>query len=161
MEPEKNNSNSKNIAVYSSIFAIFILGGFVFWSSNKKNEIKIKDESQSKNENSVPVVAENKKKYTDGVYSASGKYTSPAGPEEIVVTLTISDDKVVDAVFEGKATNPNSQKLQGAFSEGFKTVVVGKLIDKVSLTVVNGSSLTPKGFMDALEKIKAESEVKA
>ncbi len=37
-------------------------------------------------------------------------------------------------------------------------VVVGKKIDEVQLTKVAGSSLTPKGFMDALEKVKTEAK---
>ena len=48
--------------------------------------------------------------------------------------------------------------MQGNFKAGFSELVVGKPVDQVSLSVVNGSSLTPKGFMDALAKIKAEAK---
>jgi hypothetical protein len=37
-------------------------------------------------------------------------------------------------------------------------MVVGKNISELQLTKVSGSSLTPQGFMDALEKIKAEAQ---
>ena len=37
-------------------------------------------------------------------------------------------------------------------------MVVGKNIDEVAITKVAGSSLTPKGFTDALEKIKADAK---
>ncbi|KXK09170.1 MAG: hypothetical protein UZ21_OP11001000228 [Microgenomates bacterium OLB22] len=47
--------------------------------------------------------------------------------------------------------------MQGLFAEGYKTQVVGKSIDELKLDVVNGSSLTPKGFEDALQKIKTEA----
>lgn len=96
--------------------------------------------------------------YKDGTYTADGNYTSPAGQEEVGVTLTLANGVVTDASFEGKATNPGSKMMQGKFSEGYKAMVVGKSIDEISLGVVNGSSLAPKGFMDAVAKIKAEAK---
>ncbi len=87
-----------------------------------------------------------------------GNYVSPAGTEEVTVSVTIADDKVSMAEFIGHATHPTSKKRQADFNAGFKDFVVGKPIDQVSLTVVNGSSLAPKGFMDALSKIKAEAK---
>lgn len=95
--------------------------------------------------------------YADGTYSATGEYRSPAGEESVDVSLTIADGVVTAATFKGNATRPKSVEMQGNFSQGFEALVVGKSIDEVSLGVVNGSSLTPKGFMDAVEKIKAEA----
>lgn len=95
--------------------------------------------------------------YANGTYEATGNYTSPAQEEEVDIVITLADGVVVDAQFEGKATNETSMKMQGLFSEGFTEEVVGKNIDDINLTVVNGSSLTPQGFMDALEKVKAEA----
>lgn len=96
--------------------------------------------------------------YQDGTYDATGHYTSPAGAEEVDVSVTLKDDVIVSAVFTGKAQNPTSKIMQGRFGDGFEQEVVGKKIDDVSLTVVNGSSLTPKGFMEALATIKAEAK---
>lgn len=95
--------------------------------------------------------------YEDGVYEATGAYTSPAGAEEVEISITLEDGVVSDATFTGKATNTASIRLQKSFAEGFEEQVVGKPIDEISLTVVNGSSLTPQGFMDALEQIKSEA----
>jgi hypothetical protein len=95
--------------------------------------------------------------YEDGTYSADGVYRSPAGAEEIHVTLTLEDDIITAAQVEGTATNPKSKVMQGQFIAGFNEQVVGKSIDELSLGVVNGSSLTPKGFMDAVAKIKVEA----
>lgn len=95
--------------------------------------------------------------YEDGTYEATGNYTSPAQEEEVNIVITLADGVVVDAEFVGKATHETSKKMQGLFSEGFTEEVVGKSIDEINLTVVNGSSLTPKGFMDALEKVKTEA----
>jgi hypothetical protein len=77
------------------------------------------------------------------------------------VTLVIAQNKITDAILQVKATNEVSNQLQVAFGQGFKQYVVGKSVNEVALTVVNGASLTPLGFMDALEKIKVQSEIKA
>jgi uncharacterized protein with FMN-binding domain len=102
-------------------------------------------------------MAANDSPYKDGTYSATGNYTSPAGAEQVDVTLTIANGVITDTQFTGKAVNPVSQKRQQAFAEGYEQLVVGKSVDEVSLSVVNGSSLAPKGFMDAVQKIKVEA----
>jgi uncharacterized protein with FMN-binding domain len=98
------------------------------------------------------------RKYKNGTFSGVGHYISPAGPEEIHISLTLKDDVIADATFIAESKNPKSQNYQKLFSEGFKVQVVGKSIDSLSLTVVNGSSLTPKGFMDAVEAIQVEAK---
>ncbi len=99
-----------------------------------------------------------KSEYKDGTYEATGNYTSPAQKEEINVSLTLKDGIVTAATFEGKGVNEVTKKMQGKFKEGFSEEVVGKSLDEIALTVVNGSSLTPKGFMDAVEKVKVEAQ---
>jgi uncharacterized protein with FMN-binding domain len=97
--------------------------------------------------------------YKNGTYNTIGNYVSPGGAEEIDVTVTLKDDIITDATVVSKAFRPNSVKFQGQFISGFKTLVVGKKIDDVMLDKVSGSSLTPKGFNDALAEIKAEAKV--
>ncbi len=96
--------------------------------------------------------------YKDGTYTAEGTYKSPAGQETVHITLVLKDDMVTRATFKGDATNKRSIQLQAAFATGFEEAVVGKNIDTLSLSVVNGSSLTPAGFMNAVAKIKAEAK---
>lgn len=96
--------------------------------------------------------------YKDGTYKATGTYTSPAGEETASISLTLKDDVITNAIFTVSATNPGSKVWQGKFNEGYEAVVVGKKIDELSLSVVNGSSLTPKGFMDAVADIKVEAK---
>jgi len=110
-------------------------------------------ENTTSEEPATPVT----RRYANGTYSATGNYISPAGTEEIDLTITVKDDVVVSAQFTGKATHQTSQFMQGKFKDGFSEMVVGKTVDSVNLTVVNGSSLTPKGFMEALNKIKGEA----
>ena len=98
-----------------------------------------------------------RQKYKNGTFSALGDYQSPAGMEEITVSLTLKNGVVTDASYKGTATQPKSKKMQEAFGAGYKQLVVGKSIDSLSLDVVNGSSLTPIGFLDAVKKIQAEA----
>ncbi len=102
-----------------------------------------------------------RKKYTDGTYTADGTYTIPDGQETITVSLTLKDGIITDANFTGNPTERQSKFNEEKFAAGYRAEVVGKDIDRVNLTVVNGSSLTPMGFMDALAKIKTEAAAKA
>lgn len=111
------------------------------------------------NQNNQQANTQEYEDYKDGSYQAKGKYTSPAGSEEIDIDLTLRDNIVTDANFRGYATNPTSQTMQSRFGGGFERAVVGKDINELNLTVVNGSSLTPRGFMDALTDIKAEARI--
>lgn len=158
MEQEKTrNSSSKFLFGIVATAALAVAAGLIFWKPTEDAALS------SQPENGVggtPAVAD-RRKYADGTYSSAGSYLSPAGREEIYVTLVLDGDSISDASVETRATNPTSRMMQGAFSQGFREQVVGKNIDEISLSVVNGSSLTPKGFMDALSEIKAEAQVSA
>ncbi len=97
--------------------------------------------------------------YKDGTYTQKGVYTSPAGAESVEVSVTLAQGVVTAATFKGEATNPGSVKNQEKFATGYTSLVVGKKIDDISMTVVNGSSLTPVGFIDALTKVKAAATI--
>lgn len=111
----------------------------------------------STNTDTAPVT-ENASLYADGTYSATGTYTSPGGKESLPVTLTLEGGVIVEVSVETPATNPASQKWQTVFAQNFQALVVGKNIDDLELTNVSGSSLTPKGFNDAVAQIKAEAQ---
>lgn len=96
--------------------------------------------------------------YKNGTYAVIGEYKSPAGPEEIGVTIVLENAVIKDVTVEAKATNPVSVKRQEAFVGEYKAQVIGKNIDEVQLDKVGGSSLTSQGFNDALEKVKMQTQ---
>lgn len=96
--------------------------------------------------------------YKDGQYDVVGDYVSPGGAEQIEVKVTLKNNVISDAEVVSKAERPMSVKFQQTFIENYKPLVIGKNINEVSLTKVSGSSLTPKGFNDALTKIKAQAQ---
>lgn len=153
----KNNSNTiKIIGIVLVVMVAAIVGWQVLGqssqpaSSPETNQDVVSPANESEGTEQLS--------YVDGEYNATGNYQSPAQLEEVEVTLTVANGVITDAAFKGLATHPTSKKLQGMFAEGFEEEVVGKKVDEVNLTVVNGSSLTPKGFMDALSKIKTQAQ---
>lgn len=95
--------------------------------------------------------------YADGTYSAVGSYTSPAQEETVSITLTLANGVIESVEYEPETTNDISMRYQKMFDENFEAMVVGKSLDEVELTKVSGSSLTPKGFNDAIEMIKEDA----
>ncbi len=94
----------------------------------------------------------------DGTYTAIGAYQSPNGAETVVVVLSVSDGVVVDARVDPQATNSTSSRYQGQFAGGIAEEVVGKPLADLEVSRVAGSSLTGRGFNDALEEIRAEAQ---
>lgn len=95
--------------------------------------------------------------FKDGVYSATGTYKSPAGIEQINVSVTLEKDIVVETSYKGLAENARSIEYQEKFGSGYRAVVIGKNISTLQLSKVSGSSLTPAGFNDAIGKIRDEA----
>lgn len=125
--------------------------------------------SKNPSANSTPIVVQNppadipKKTasvsvYNDGSYSATGSYMSPGGEDQIAVTLTLANDIITNVSVAPEPGDRTSQKYQNKFLSGYRQFVIGKNIDSVNLTKVSGSSLTPKGFDDALAQIKSQAK---
>ncbi|MYS57163.1 hypothetical protein GTW46_45175 [Streptomyces sp. SID6013] len=73
------------------------------------------------------------------------------------VTLTLADDEITQVAVEPHATDPTSLDLQERFADAIPDTVVGRDIDEVHIDRLAGSSHTPEGFNDALEKIKKDA----
>lgn len=161
MEDQTPKKNNMMIMVPVAIAAVVILGvAGVFAYQNMQNPPSSNQAPEAMISQAPESTTDAMElSYKDGTYDVVGTYVSPGGSREVNVTVTIKDGVVTDSTFEGLATDATSKRFQGEFAEGYKTQVVGKNIDKVSLTKVSGSSLTPKGFNDALEKVKAEAKV--
>lgn len=142
MEPKKSNTK---IIVISLIIILGIAIGIWYYQKSNQPTITI-----------TPVVNSN---YKDGIYTVNGMYTAPSGSEELSVSITLKNNIITDATVTNTAKNDISKKLQDMFISGYKPYVVGKNIDTVKLNKISGSSLTPKGFNDALDKIKLQAKV--
>jgi len=85
--------------------------------------------------------------YKDGTYTATGSYSTPGGQESIGLLVTLNGDTITAASVTQNATGGEAEEYQAKFASAFKSQVVGKKIDEVSLSRVAGSSLTPKGLL--------------
>ncbi len=98
-------------------------------------------------------------RFRDGTYNDVGTYTIPTGnTESLGVTLVLSSDVIVDSSVTNMAKDPRSVSYQNDFIAAYKSFVIGKKIDEVSLTKVSGSSLTTIGFNNATDKIEASAK---
>jgi hypothetical protein len=174
MATDNQNSTtcSQNTAIklITPAIAVLIIAGVAMWMNNKPTAEAPAEATPDTNtgEQNTPAPSEvmpetpASSSYKAGSYAVVGSYQSPAGAEELGVTLSIDQNGIIqEAKTEILATNPASKKWQGTFTEGFTAEVVGKSIDGLSLNIVNGSSLTPAGFNDALTKIKAQAAIQS
>lgn len=146
------NKTSSKIIVAVIVIALFAGGTFYFRRDQQKTEIE--NSNQASTENQLEGVT-----YKNGTYQATGNYLSPGGQETIGITLVVQGDKVTDATVVSNATLPTSQLFQQDFAANFKTHVIGKDLASLKLDKISGSSLTPKGFNDAVSKIQAEAAI--
>lgn len=105
----------------------------------------------------VNLDADTSAEYTDGSYTATGDYVSPAGPSQVTVELTLEGDTVTAVTVTPLSDDPTASGFQGQFADGIADIVVGRDIDQLAVSRVGGSSLTSGGFNDALAQIKADA----
>lgn len=165
MEENIQNSRSSGIDKFilpvtvAALIVFAAIGFYVYRQNNSNGAVVSPLREMIPNKNQMGPGMMQTRQYKNGTYSVTGNYVSPGGPRELNVTITLTDGLITQAETVGTATDATSKRFQGEFVENFKPMVVGKNIDGIVLTKVSGSSLTPKGFNDALEKIKAEAKV--
>jgi uncharacterized protein with FMN-binding domain len=169
-EPQKNNTLATGVVVFAVIALLSV--GAVAIQKKSLGSAAVPSPAITSMESSVseatPSPAEVTEviasptaatgEFKDGTYSVVGNYISPGGEEEIAVKVTLADNIIKDIDVESKAFRPMSQNFQGKFISGYKPLVLGKKISEVKLDKVSGSSLTPKGFNDALQKVMKEPQ---
>jgi len=146
----KNKNLTTGIIIVVIIVVITI--GLAYYQETNSNSNNL----FSREKNSKSALSENAE-YKDGIYDAIGSYISPGGAEELGVKLTLLNGIVVDSSVEVLTDREISLEMQEDFAANYHPFVLGKSIDEIELTKVSGSSLTPNGFNDALEKIKVQA----
>ncbi|MEQ1500063.1 MAG: hypothetical protein ABL917_01670 [Parcubacteria group bacterium] len=150
---ESTNKKSPSVAIIVGILVVAVAsyGAFMYTKKETVND-SLTTPAPTPIQNTTSSI------YKDGVYTSVGEYVSPAGLEELGVEVTLKGGIISDAKVTKRATQSISAKMQDNFIGGYKTLVVGKKISEVNLSKVSGSSLTPKGFNDAIEKIKVQAK---
>lgn len=160
--PQSKSAGNGQVKVALAVIGLLVIafvGYTVYQSQNKTtSDVPAMTAPTSQQIEESPTAAMEQSAYKNGTYTAVGNYTSPGGQEELGVTLTIADGVVTDSQIDVKATRPISKTRQEDFAANYKDLVVGKNIDELELGKVSGSSLSPKGFNDAVAKIKTEAQ---
>jgi uncharacterized protein with FMN-binding domain len=139
------------LGVSAAILALLVSLGFYAYKNKPTPEaVEMAKESSSTTNASA-------KTYKDGDYTAVGTYRTPNGSEKLGVKVTLKNQVVTAVEVEQLAVAPGSKFFQADFAKNYKEFVVGKNISELKLSKISGSSLTPKGFNDAIEKIKTEA----
>lgn len=152
MEGQEKKSNG--VMIGTVVALIVAVGAYGFFKYTKKETINVEVPVPTP----IPTQTTTSYLYKDGNFTATGNYNSPGGAEEIVVNVSVKDDVITDASVEVKATRPASLNWQNVVKDNIKSLVVGKKLDEVVLDKVSGSSLTPKGWNDAIAKIKVSAK---
>lgn len=160
MDAPSTSKNSLIIpGVVAALIVLSIIGVYLYQSNtNKEESTTIPTETNTVTTTSPDSQTVVTTEYQDGTYTATGNYVSPGGPREIEISLTLNGGQITDATFVGGADDPTSKRFQGEFADNYKAMIVGKNLDEVNLNKVAGSSLTPKGFNDAVTKIKTQAQ---
>ncbi len=161
MHPEQDSHKTqKMITSFMVILAVVIVTVGVNSLKNKQS-LSTPNSLQITRANDMPaastmasVVATG---YKDGAYAAASNYDTPGGTEGITLNITIQNGIVTDTSVANQSNNRDSAEYQTAFSQDYKSYVVGKKLDSLQLTGVSGSSLTSQGFNDALGQIRIKA----
>jgi uncharacterized protein with FMN-binding domain len=137
------------------LITLVIVGAIVLTRNNTiESAVAINNTSDTTN----TAKAQPGQTYKDGTYTEVGSYSSPAGTEKLSVTVTLVNNIVTSSVVMRAANDPTASSYQGIFISGYKAQVEGKNISDIKLNNVAGSSLTPIGFMQALQQIENDAK---
>lgn len=156
---EQKSSNKMIIGVVVVVLIAAATAGVVIWTSRSTDKQTVSDDTNKTIDSSTSAAGNsaNTSNYKDGTYTAEGKYTTPGGQEAIDVKVTLVGGIIDDIEVTQKPISKEAHTYQAAFVSGYKSQVVGKTIDEVSLSRVSGSSLTPNGFNNALQTIRSDA----
>lgn len=149
----------KNNNAVVGLIAFIILGALVAGTIVMKSDTSDTSNTSSVTESSAKTSADSAATYKDGTYSATGSYSSPGGNEEIAITITIASGNITSTEATPKAASNESKEYQDEFVSGYKEQVIGKAIGSLRLGNVSGSSLTSRGFNEALDIIRSQAKV--
>lgn len=160
MEPQPKRINPAIIGIIAVVLIGIAAGGIYAVKNNQSSgatSLTSTTNSPSDNTTNTTSTTTSTSTYKDGTYTATGSYFTPGGVQTITVTATLTGNTVSSISADGDANGGDSAQYQSRFLSGYKSQVVGKDINSVSLSRVSGSSLTSNGFNSALTKIKNEA----
>lgn len=160
MQPTRKINPAVTALIVIVLIGVVVGAVIVIKNASQKDEATTADTPTTQNtqpQTTNPSTNTSAASYKNGTYTKTGSYSTPGGRESIEVTVTLANDIVTDASVKGGASSGEAKQYQNEFISGYKTAVVGKDVDEVSLSRVAGSSLTSNGFNAALKLIKVDA----
>lgn len=155
MDPAKKVS--PGIATLIVIVLVGIVSTAVIVINQSPSQATVVSNSQQLSTGTTP--SRSTATYADGTYIATTSYSTPGGQESLGLTVTIANNTIANITLDQKAKSGESMQYQSDFAAGYKSLVVGKKVNDISLSRVAGSSLTCNGFNTALDQIKTDAVV--
>ncbi len=152
MEPQ---NNSKKLGLIFGFIVVVLVATVAVLASRKDDDDIVVQQQPVKTLEDTNIASN----YKDGIYTATGSYNSPGGPDQIDITVTLKNNVITDTTAVSKPGDDVSKKYMKMFTDNYKTLVVGKNISQVKLDKVSGSSLTPIGFNDAIFQIRTQAKI--
>jgi len=142
---------AQKIAYQKILFAFVITVSLVAlqWCGTRSDDETTAKTAQPRQE-AVAVT----KKNISGTFHLQSTYQVPSGAEPLDTTVTLKNDVITAVSGQNVALNEKSKKYQDAFIQGISGQIVGKNINDVNVTYVNGSSLTAQAFNKALHDLQ-------
>ncbi len=158
------------IAIISVLVVIALLGGVFFFSQTNSITPSTQTPAEITNQELVDTMrepesmegsleSESAAQFKDGSYTVRASYYTPRRVEHLMdITVRVENDRVVDAsiLYDGKKAETPSHLN---FDKAFKSEVIGKPLDAISLSRVGGASLTSTAFNEAMVEVKTEARV--
>lgn len=158
MEPTRHMHPALAAVIVVALIGAITVGIILLSNNNDTADIATDSPAQTSGDTATPQSSDEVvNTYQDGTYSAAGTYATPGGRESIELSVTLVDGEITDTSLQQNAKTGEAEEYQSRFASGYKTLVVGKNIDEVSVSRVAGSSLTSNGFEDALDQIKDDA----
>lgn len=161
-----NKSNVPKWSIGVVIALVILVSGYILISSNSSgSSTQISGNLDTTNatvgaKNGAERTSTPSTNFSNGTYTSTGSYISPAGEETIKVEAIISNGALTSLEITPQDPDLESLRYQQKFIAGISGLVVGKKIDEAYVNGrVNGSSLTAEGFNNALDGIIAEAGV--
>lgn len=154
---QQESDNKALFGIIAVVVIGLIVGSIILFKP--KNDSSSSNDTSQTTSNTSSSVDPASTTYKNGTFSGTGSYTSPGGQEQIEISITITDNKVTASTATTKAASSESKEFQGDFVNGYKELVVGKDVATLKLSKVSGSSLTSRGFNEALSEIRAQAKI--
>jgi uncharacterized protein with FMN-binding domain len=161
MDTDTPKQPNKALIAIVVVAVLAIVTAAIIFLSNKKDNSAPSPSSNTTATTTQPSTSNSQSSnasYKDGTYTESGSYQSPGGTETVDLTVTLKGGVITDTNLTNHPATRDSEDYQSRFIDGYKSLVVGKKVDAVSLSRVSGSSLTSGGFNQALDKIKSDAK---